>query len=220
MKKVHIAMVGETTENVVYGIMKVGGDELYPIVSETFQESSIPILKKELKVVTVNKDINGRPLTVHPFTNDAFYQIIGLIIDIVKQRKDDDIWINITGGTNLMSAAAATGAMLTGSKAYYVSGKVGDSQASIIKLPLMMMSEKVTKNRIRRQIIKELSHSNRPLANDEISRIIGESKKQISKNAIFLEKRGFLVREREGRHVFNQLTDNGKIAIKLLNWND
>ena len=72
MVKIHIALVGETTENIVNGIVRLGADELYPIVSEKYKETSIQDLHDKLPMVKIQNEINERNLIVDPFQNDAF----------------------------------------------------------------------------------------------------------------------------------------------------
>ena len=54
MVNIHIAMVGLDTDNVVNGVVKQGGDELYPITSEKFREASITAIRENLPAVTVS----------------------------------------------------------------------------------------------------------------------------------------------------------------------
>jgi len=217
MKKVHIAMVGKDTENIVHGVIQVGGSELYTIVSEKFQDTSIDRIRAGLPSVKLQRHIGERELVINPFNDDSFFHIVGLIVDIansMRQRKDVELWINITGGTNLMSAAAATGAMLTESKAYYVLEQVGVSPTSIIELPYMMNSQKVLENDTRKKLIQELSDGER-LTNDDLVQRLDVNKKSISKHLKILESLGLVIREPDGRKVFNELTDIGKLAILL-----
>lgn len=54
---------------------------------------------------------------VNPFDmND----IIEKIVKVAEQEKDSLIYINITGGTNLMAGAACSASFFIGAKAYYV----------------------------------------------------------------------------------------------------
>ncbi len=218
MAKIHIAMVGETTENIIHGVIQVGGSELYPIVSEKFKESSVVNIRSALPSVKLHRRINDRELVIDPFTDDSFFHIVGLIVDIVNSRrgkKDEEIWINITGGTNLMSAAAATGAMLTEVKAYYVTQSTKGESASIIELPFMMKSMKILENPKRKSIVKLLSQKGK-MTNGKLSTMLNLNKKSISKHAKILETHGIINRERDGRNVFNALSDNGKVSVRLM----
>jgi len=219
MVKIHIVMVGETTENIVNGVMKLGADELYPLVSEKFEESSGEALRKAMPMMVFHEKINGRRLVVNPFQDDSFVRIVGLIVDIVNSRKAEDVefWINITGGTNLMSAAAATGAMLTGARSYYVSRdlRMEDSMPGIIELPFIMNSVKSLKNKVRKGLVMELAGGERK-TNEKLAGALKVGKKSISKHLQILESQEIVERKRKGKNVFNWLTDNGKIAGKLL----
>ena len=219
MVNIHIAMVGKDTENIVNGVVKLGGDELYPLTSENFLETSIPQIEEGLPMMRVHSKINGRSLVVDPFQEDSFVRIIGLIIEIVQANQGEgmSISINITGGTNLMSAAAVTAAMLTGVGAYYVSKGPEEEryETRILGIPLIMDSVKYLKNPTRRKIMMILSEK-QTMTNDALSSSIRIGKKSMSKNLLILERRGLVCRRKKGKFVMNELTDNGKVAAKLL----
>jgi len=219
MVNIHIAMVGKDTENIVNGVVKLGGDELYPVTSEKFLDTSIPQIEQGLPAVRIHSEINGRSLIINPFQEDSFVQIIGLIIEIVQARQGEgmSISINITGGTNLMSGAAVTAAMLTGVGAYYVSKGPEEEryETRIIELPLIMDSVKVLKNQNRKKIIQEMGDG-KERTNDELAGILMVNKKAISKHLGILEGKGLVRSEKRGKWRFNRLTDEGRIAGKLI----
>lgn len=219
MVNIHIAMVGKDTENIVNGVVKLGGDELYPVTSEKFLDISIPKIEQSLPAVKIHSGINGRKLVVDPFQEDSFVKIIGLIIEIVQTRQGEgvSISINITGGTNLMSGAAVTAAMLTGVGAYYVNKHPEEEQyeARVVELPLIMDSVKVLKNKNRKKIIRKLE-DRRGHTNDELAAALKINKKSISKHLGILEGKGLVRSEKRGKWRWNRLTDEGRIAGKLI----
>ncbi len=219
MVNIHIALVGRDTDNIINGVQKRGGDELYPITSEKFLEESVPKIKEKLTAVRVHTEINGRSLVVNPFQEDSFVRIVGLIIEIVQARQDEDadILINITGGTNLMSGAAVTAAMLTGTGAYYVSKHPDEKQfeSNVVDLPLIMDSVKLLKNERRKRILKELENGTER-TNDDLANTMKVNKKSISKLIQILEEKGLVKSEKRGKNRFNQITDEGRIAVTLM----
>ena len=219
MGTIHIALVGRDTDNIVNGIMKQGGDELYPITSEQYLQQSVPEIVRRLPAVRVHSEINGRSLMVDPFCEKSFVTIVGLIIEIVqaRKRKETDILINITGGTNLMSAAAVTGAMLTGAGAYYVNRDPEREQfhASIIDLPLIMDSVKLLGNERRKKILHLLAGVDER-TNDELASTLMLGKKSVSKLIMELEGKGLVRSRKEGKHRKNSITDEGRIAASLM----
>lgn len=219
MVNIHIALVGRDTGNIINGVMKRGGDELYPVTSEKYLELSVPKIIEALPAVKVHSEINDRPLVVDPFQKDSFVSIVGLIIEIVQARQEEggEILINITGGTNLMSGAAVTAAMLTGAGAYYVNKHPDEEQyeSTIVDLPLIMDSMKVLKNKNRKQILKELEDKGEK-TNDQLAEALTVNKKSISKQIKILEGKGLVQSERRGKNRFNQITDVGRIAGKMI----
>ena len=217
MKKVHIAMVGETTENIVHGVIQVGGSELFTIVSEKFKDTSVDKIRTGLPSVRIHRHIGERELIINPFKDDSFFQIVGFIIDIAKsmrQRKDAKLWVNITGGTNLMSAAAATGAMLTESKAYYVSRDPQTNITRIIEIPFLVKSFNILVNEKRKRIMQEIANKGQAF-NDELVQALAINKKSISKHLKYLEANELIIRKKDGKHVINSITDSGKITMML-----
>jgi len=221
MTTVHIVMLGKTTENVIRGIMALGGIEVYPITSETCRDS-IGELKKKLSMCTIHEGFDSeekRSLLIDPFKNDAYEKIIELIIDIVQERKrkkpETVFLVNITGGTNLMSAAASAGAILTNSTAYYVL----EGSSDPIILPWHSLESKTVSEK-ERMILNELKDSNlygkqlcnRLLANKGIE----ISTRMMPHYLINLEKIGYVERIRDGRTTLNKLTPWGKIASRLI----
>ena len=232
--KIHIAMVGKTIENITNGVLRIGVDEIYPIISEKFkagsEEDSYRKLKEALKSFDVNfhPKIDPRNLVIDPFTEDSYQEIIGLIIDVVNIRKNDaqnkgqevEFWVNITGGTNLMSAAASAGAILTRSNAYYVLEKgKGEESDVIIQLPwhsveLTRLSERS------RDILRILSEGD-GLYDTKITEKLKARDENISNRMTRyalgqLDRGGYVKRERKGKINKNSLTNWGKIAGKLL----
>ena len=220
MVNIHIALVGRDIENITNGVMKRGGDELYPVTSEKYLEESVPKIRALLPAVHVHTDINGRPLVVDPFQEDSFVRIVGLIIEIVQARQgeDVDISINITGGTNLMSGAAVTGAMLTGVGAYYVNKdpEKEQYQSNIVDLPLIMDSVKLLKNEKRKRILRVLVDG-KEWTNQDLAGKLNVNKKSVSKHIGILEAKGLVRSRKDGKNKLNSLTDEGWIAGKVMN---
>ena len=52
--------------------------------------------------------------------------------------------------------------------------------------------------------------------NDDLAGALKVGKKSISKHLKILEGKGIVGREKQGKNVYNWLTDNGKIAASLM----
>ena len=222
MAKIHIALVGKDRKNVVKGLGIFGGSELFPIVSEKFKDEAFLELEKSLPYVKVHHSIGKRDLVIDPFLNDSYQDIVGLILDIAKKYESgsDQIFVNITGGTNLMSAAAMSGALLTHSSAFYVS----ESSNEILDLPWHSYNieglNDLDKDVIRILMDKEKC-SDISIFNELKNKYFNKQKKTLSLRKIRyslkkLGMNGYIKVEIDGRENRNSLTIWGKIAEKLI----
>lgn len=112
---VHIASMGRTKEPVLKGINAIPGiDKVYLMVSEKFAEEA-----DEVKKICACMSMNVEIRYVSGF---SFQQITETINGIHRENCKPGVTfsINITGGTNLMAAAACSCAFLIGATIYYV----------------------------------------------------------------------------------------------------
>lgn len=68
----------------------------------------------------IPKDI---PIEFHIIDTFDFYFIIQTIADIYQKEKGNDIYVNITGGSNLLSAASYIASFFIGIKCFYLPKK-------------------------------------------------------------------------------------------------
>lgn len=111
---IHIAMMGKVTEPVTKAFHALGYDKLYLLSGTKFQDSidKVAGTLNNFNVKVIPKYISGFD----------FQEIVSTIYNIYESEKGKDVEfsINITGGTNLMAAAACTCAFFIGSTIYYV----------------------------------------------------------------------------------------------------
>jgi len=121
---IQIALVGITPVVVEEGLKKAMPDKLY--ILHTKDESEYKFEKEAKKLKKKIEDLYKVPsilLKVDAFDMD---QIIRTILTTIQTERKKfgltkkDIIINLTGGTKLMVAAAATAAYLAGSRVFYV----------------------------------------------------------------------------------------------------
>jgi len=226
-ERVHIAMVGSAVEPVISGVINKGATDIYPIISEKFWPEKLDELKQRLSgSVIIHDNVNGKSLKVNPFRVDSFISILEMIIDIVEGHPKDDtkFFINLTGGTKLMSAVAEAGAVLTKSQAYYVVNPEENERVNqreyVIDLPWhSMMPLDLDKSRI--LILKCLNENPSGLSNKGI---IGLYPKEFTSRKITyhlkdLEKTGYIKRKKKGRYTINMIEPWGKIALRIANIN-
>jgi len=228
VNKIHIATLGKAVDPILRGAYILNASELYILTSEAYaersREDSITKIIDGLAAfpIKVHYEFDGKPLLIDPFQKDSFERIIEFIIDIIVSRKgeDADFWVNITGGTNLMTAAATMAANLTQSTAYYVLRSDEKSHENeIIEVPPHNLMPGISDRR--KNIFLILSQS-RELSDSQIyDRIRSEFEPGITERQVRyplekLEKDGYINRKREGRQNKNSLTIWGRIIVKLL----
>lgn len=132
----HIATVGKETGHVIAAFKHYRIDKLVLITSKEFQLKAIEFRDKVafLKIQTMID-------VVDPFSKTAYSGIVNKIIEYSKKEANsENIYINITGGTNLMSSAGLTAAQFIGANAYYlIKGKSNDE---VIEVPILKISLK------------------------------------------------------------------------------
>lgn len=112
---VHIASLGATKEPVLKGINAIPGiDKVYLLTSERFSAVS-----DEVKTVCESMSIETNIVLVNAFRFQEITEAINRIYND-NYTKRTKFSINITGGTNLMAAAACSCAFLIGADIYYV----------------------------------------------------------------------------------------------------
>jgi len=221
MGNIHIALTGEDKENIVKGVGLIGAKELYPITSKKYADDGFDDLVDRIPFCKVHRTIDGEPLIIDPFGDDAYLELVGLILDITKKVDDeDDIYINITGGTSLMSAAAMSGALLAHATAYYVL----ERKKEVIRLPWHSYDISILNEKDRdviRYLFKNDGASDKQICNALKEKMKDKPKKNYTLRKIRyslkkLKREGYIDQISDGRKNRNELTIWGKIAEKLI----
>ena len=112
---IHIATAGQAVEPVIKAFNAIPGiDKVYILYSKVYGESALEL-----------ESFFGRamvPVVLRPINGFDFQDIVDNIYAIYQAEhgKGIEFSINITGGTNLMAAAACSCAFFVGAKIYYV----------------------------------------------------------------------------------------------------
>ena len=112
---VHIATAGQAVEPVIKAFNAIPGiDRVYILYSKVYGESALELESFFGKAMV--------PVVLRPINGFDFQNIVDNIYAIYQAEhgKDVEFSINITGGTNLMAAAACSCAFFVGAKIYYV----------------------------------------------------------------------------------------------------
>jgi len=199
------------------------------------------------KKIVIPDPTELKDAVINPFKMGSYENIVDSIIKIINERKNKcaiinaeierkkktrietdeeeevlEFYINVTGGTNLMSAAAFSAAVLTKSNGYYVlkRDKEKDWEGGIIDLPVHSFDMKPLETRQRKilAIVKENDGSNDKKIFNELEK---KDKRNLTLKMIRyslekLERQGYIERIQDGRSKKSKLTHWGNMKIKIL----
>lgn len=212
---VYIATVGKDTENLKKGFNVVGGiDKIYLLYSVNYKDAVDAVEELEpyfragkAEVVSVGVDGFDFQSIV-----DAIYRIY-----IAESDPKTRFSINITGGNNLMTAAACTSAFFIGATIYYLQNdpnKPVSEHLTTIPTPKTPNLSRLgtTSKRILKYIL-ETTSENSPTCNKYIAEFFSIGKQDVKHHIDILEDeglvqrtRGFKVQTDKGYRVNNSMT--------------
>jgi len=192
---IHIALIGRTMEPILKAFQYYGMDKLYLLHSQDTKEFSFKKTAEEVKRRLADVGFgNVSLIEINPFDmND----IIGSIIRIVESEKQSSIYVNITGGTNLMAGAACSASFFVGAKAYYVldQSKLPKNlplQNQILELPIPKIPYARTLQKTQMEILNKLILNNGVASNRQLRHELRTSPQKLSYNIRELETKGFV----------------------------
>lgn len=189
---VHIALIGRSPEPVLKGFYYYGSvDRLYLLHSPNNEEDNFADkardLQKNLAVAGYNR--------VQLIEIDAFdmNSVINAILSVVDMEKGQ-IYINITGGTNMMAGAACAASFFVGAKAYYVLGKreADLSDYRVIELPVPNIPYRRELSRSQLLVLKALDDIGGIGSNSELRYNLGISPQALSYHVQELEEKALV----------------------------
>jgi len=209
---IHLVTVGHVKGEAVSKGPVIETFQNYQNISRLYllcsHEKAIREISNELKLFR-RLEVVG--IEIDPFD---FTDIIGKIIEIHgKERKIEpkaNFYVNVTGGTKVMSCAALVGANYIGAIAYYVRE---DDETSIELTPPKIPPQDLTV--IQRKIVK--AADKRPLTQTQIHNTLNISVQKVNYNCKSLERYGYLsimAHESDGRATLIRLTPLGKVALR------
>ena len=186
---IHIAMMGKVTEPVTKSFQALGYDKLYLLASSRYQES--------IDAVTAALGAFDVPVEVRYISGFDFQEIVDAIYRIYETENGKSISfsINITGGTNLMAAAACTCAFFIGATIYYVMMGDGPVKDQVIPIPTPktpnMAAIKQDTREFLRFILEESTKGN-PVTTDSLMSRFNRSKQSINQKLNILRNEGLV----------------------------
>lgn len=212
--KVHIVPHGQATIHVKCGLRDYASvDKVYLLTSDAFEDEGVE-LESELAEFGYN---------VESHLIDAFdlRSVVDTIVGIAKEYPDDELFINITGGTNLVAGGATSSAFFIGATPYYVLEPQDDDEDLddlVMELPAPTQPLTFEIEGLQRDVLVTLGkwdeQGRRGVIMREIGEELGESAQKISYHVNQLETRGLVEKRSAGRSKNTYLTDVGKLYLR------
>ena len=210
---IHIANLGEHPEPVRNGIRGIGKiDGVYLLYSKKFLGQAEETRKRLIE--------QGYRCSIVQVDGFKFQEIVDRIYEIYNENsdKETEFSINITGGTNLMAAAACSTAFFTGAKIYYVLYDPDNPDQTIaerlVEVPTPKIPDVKHLKDHEKAILKVLSKGDKE-SNSSIADSLGISKQLCGRYVHNLEDMGLAkssIDNRDRRFRLVKLTVEGKMV--------
>lgn len=212
--KVHIVPHGRATIHVKRGLRDYASvDKVYLLTSDAFEDEGVEL---ESELTEFGYDVESHLI-------DAFdlRSVVDTIVSIAKEHPDDDLFINITGGTNLVAGGATSSAFFIGATPYYVLEPQDDDEDLddlVMELPAPTQPLTFEIEGLQRDVLVTLGkwdeQGKRGIIMRKIGEELGESAQKISYHVNQLETRGLVKKRSAGRSKNIYLTDVGKLYLR------
>lgn len=210
----HIATLGREAGHVFSAFKIYRIDKLVLLTSKEFVSKAREVSEKAepFRVKTIIEIID-------PFSTSAYPDIINKIIEYTKmETSPDQVYVNITGGTNLMSSAALTAAQFTGTNAYYVMR--GADKDEVLEVPILKISLKDALSEKQKSVFKVLYQEIKTKGDirniNAFSKEYDLYKQKMNFYLKQFEKLGIVEVDRKGRENTIRLTQTGELLRQFL----
>ena len=216
---VYIATIGKNIEPVTKAVNAIPGiDIAYLIYSEKFAAE-----KDEACKILEAFNIEVKSIESSGFDFQEVSTAINRAHDETFE-KDTKYSINITGGTNLMAAAACVAAFILDAKVYYVENDPSKSvseQVKEIPIPRVLDINKLTeKDRTILTFVEENSRGDKKTSNAEIASELNLDKQNVGYHLKRLQNTGLVVVEKgkdeDRRRNWVYVTKEGRLIAKTV----
>ena len=211
---IHIVPHGRVTSHVKRGLRAYpGADRVYLLTSDAYEAEGVE-LQRELE--EFGYEVDTRLI-------DAFdlRDVVDTIVSIAKQHSGDELYINITGGTNLVAGGATSSSFFIGATPYYVlEPQDGNEKTDDLVMSLPAPTQPLTFEigGLQRELLVTLGRWDEAGRTDVIMREIGdelgESAQKISYHVDQLEKKGLVETQHDGRTKEVSVTDVGRLYLR------
>ena len=211
---IHIVPHGRATIHIKRGLRDYASvDKVYLLTSDVFENEGVEL---ENELTEFGYDVES-------YLIDAFdlRSVVDTIVSIAKKYPDEEIFINITGGTNLVAGGATSSAFFIGATPYYVLEPQNDGEKIddlVMELPAPTQPLTFETEGLQRDVLVTLGRWDEQGKSGVIMREIGEelseSAQKISYHINQLETRGLVEKRSAGRSKNISLTDVGRLYLR------
>ena len=225
-REVLFSLMGAQPGPVFNATQLLSWTDLHILYSEKFYEEAVKT-KADLERMYRNSPIELVPIDAFDLREGIFTIVDAAVHKIEKLRKEGKeahILINITGGTDVMTSAALLSGIMLNADLYYIktkrneeTGEYEDPEVIDIKPPRVLADDIDEKKfKILETIEKYSTNNGRKIKTGELAEMSGfNSSAAINRHLTLLEEKGIISSERDGKFRYYELTDNGKIFLKL-----
>ncbi len=203
---IHIASVGGATESVVVGFNAISSIDRVHLIASRDRKHSAENLKKKFEAL-------GMECRIKLVSGFDFQEIVDAIYAIYGENADSNdvrYTINITGGTNLMAAAACSTAFFIRAEIYYVmydreKAECGEQQDPIedrvIRVPVPKIPNVNGLGSRTREILEYILDNDGPdLISVSVAEAFGMSRMALKHHTDILKKEGIIEVEKWQRN--------------------
>jgi len=210
---VHIIPHGRVTEHIKRGLRGHSSVQYVHLrASPRFLETSCEHAEE--------LDGFGYEVNVHEISAFELRSVVDTIVSIAKQHQGEDLYVNITGGTNLMAGAATSSAFFIGANPYYVLEPQEDESIDelVVSLPAPRQPLTFDLSDSQRKVLEQLGewdvNGREGVIGREIGEVLDESAQNISYHVGKLEEKGLVETNPTGRRKEIVLTDVGRLYLR------
>lgn len=210
---IHIVPHGKDTNHIKKGLRAYNAvDKVYLLTSEKFLDNSYK-LKEQL--IDFGYEVEIRQINAFELRS-----VVDTITDIARRHKNDRLYINITGGTNLMAGAATSTAFFIGATAYYVmegNNNKDPVSTQVKELPIPTQPLYVEIKGKKRDILEALNKMDGKeslKSMQELCKNLNEYPQKISFHIADLEKKKLIKTHKEGRVIKIEISPVGRLYLQ------
>ena len=212
---IHICLVGLTMGPILDGL------DLYGAIDKIYLLHSLETKKTAAKIKTLVNKVSEKEIILQKIQPFHMEDIVNTILEIHKNESKNKIFVNITGGTRIMSGAACSASFFIGAQAYYVLDKEKNPSQSkantLVELPIPKIPFYETLDPIQKKILHILN-SEEKYGVSFLREKLKISPQSLSYHLRILKKRNLIETmddESDTRRHILQLKNAGKL---MANW--